>query len=326
MLMQINGPRMATLRPYMSVSLLLLLLLAGCDSNKHWQKIDLEDRISDVELQKIQPKRNPNALRFGFELHTSLEEDARLYQPFLDYLNRKTGYEFELYFSPKESDVVSELGSGHVQFAAMGALSYLKAHAKYGVIPLARGKNTKDGTEYRSVIVTSPKNAINSLKDLRGKRLAFVSSTSTQGYLIPRIILKEHSLSLNDLASYFYTGSDRNCATAVITGKADAGGMQDSMALEFARSGLLKLVYISTPYPAGCIAANKNVSTDILQKVKDALLHFDPQGKDTNGSYFGEKTDIPEGFVEAQLNDYQILQKWAQAFGLLNGQENEVNP
>ncbi len=325
MLIQINGRRMVTLRTIPAI-FFSLMLLAGCDSHKHWQKIDLEDRISDAELQKMQPQRNPNALRFGFELHTSLEEDARRYQPFLEYLSRKTGYEFELYFSPKEGDVVNELGTGQVQFAAMGALSYLQAQAKYGVIPLARGKNTKDGTEYRSVIVTSPKNSINYLQDLRGKRFAFVSSTSTQGYLIPKIILREHGLSLNDFASYFFAGSHRDCATAVITGKADAGGMQDTMALEFARSGLLKLVYISAPYPAGCIAANKNVSADILQKVKHALLHFDPKGADTKGLYFWEKTDMPEGFIEAQLNDYQTLEKWAQAFGLLNEQKNEVKP
>ena len=39
--------------------------------------------------------------------------------------------------------------------------------------------------------------------------------SSTQGHIIPRIILSEYGILLKDLAGYEYTGSHAKCATAV---------------------------------------------------------------------------------------------------------------
>ncbi len=218
------------------------VLLAGCLPGEDRREIDLDDRASDAELRELTARTDTDVLWFGFDLRASPQEDARQYLPFLEYLTKATGYAFELRFTPQDGQIVDDLGTGVVQFAAMGAGSTIQAHAKYGVIPLVRGLNAQGRAEYRSVIVVAPDSSLQTIADLRGKRFAFGSLTSTQGHLIPRIILLQHGLALDDLAAYAYTGSHRNCADEVTAGRFDAGGMQDTLGEELAAAGLLRIL------------------------------------------------------------------------------------
>jgi len=197
----------------------------------------------------------------------------------------------------------------------MGAGSCIQAHARYSVIPLVRGLNAQGRAEYRSVIVVAPDSPIQIIEGLRSKRFAFGSITSTQGHLIPRIVLLDHGLTLDDLVAYEYTGSHRNCANAVLAGRFDAGGMQDTLGEELAAAGLLRIIYTSQYYPSSGIVANKEVPPEVLDRVRQALLDFDPQGRDGSGLYHWDRTEMPNGFVEARDEEYAELLESAVKLG-----------
>lgn len=291
------------------------LLLSGCSDRDKEKMIDLSDVISNEDARALAARENGSVLWFGFDLRSSPQEDAKQYLPFLKYLEASTGYRFELAFIPRSENVVETLGKAKVQFAAIGAGTYLHARAKHGVIPLARGLSAEGGAQYRSVIVVEPDGPIRSIADLRNRRFAFGSVTSTQGHLIPRIVLFMNGITLKDLRSYDYTGSHQNCATAVLAGRADACGMQDTMGQELAHAGLVRILYTSKRYPTSGIAANRHVSPEILARVKQALLEFEPQGRHAQGLYHWEKTEMPQGFVEARDSDYAELREWARKLG-----------
>lgn len=277
--------------------------------------LNLENRISIEEVNRdIEERSTPpdgrKSFYFGFDLRSGPLEDARQYLPFLDYLGRSTGYSFKLRFTPKNSSITDDLGTGKVHFAAVGAVSFIRAHDEYGVVSLARGVNSLGKSEYQSVIVVSPESHIQSLGDLKGGRLAFGAATSTQGHLIPRIVLAENGIDLGDLAAYEYTGSHRNCANAVIKGAFDACGMQDTMANIMAREGLLRILHTSRYYPSSGIAVNKDVPSVVFEKVRRALLDFDPLGRDKNDLYDWQKTEMPNGFQAANATDYAELRSW----------------
>lgn len=292
--------------------------IAGCDSKPEGKKIDLKEKVSQEELQQAQIMEEGKTLTFGFDLRRSVEEDIRQYVPFLKYLEEETGLKFKIRFTAKDAKIADDLGTDVLQFAAVGADTYIAANKKYGVIPIVRGLNTKNKAEYQSVLITAPDSPIKTIAELRDKRFAFGSKTSTQGHLIPRIILAQHGLMLDDLAAYDWTGSHRNCANAVSAGDFDAGGMQDTLGQELAGTGLIKILYISKYYPSSGIAANKNVPTDIVAKVKKALINFEPKGKHAQRLYNWDKTEMPNGFQEAQDADYDELREWSKKLGLLN--------
>ena len=295
------------------------VLFTACSPREDRKEVDLDDRVGDAELRELAPKPDAGVLRFGFDLRASPQEDARQYLPFLQYLGEATGYSFDLRFTPTDGQIVDDLGTGVVQFAAMGAGSYIQACAKYGVIPLARGLNAQGRAEYRSVIVVAPDCSIQTIEDLRGRRFVFGSVTSTQGHLIPRIILAQHGLTLDDLKTYEYTGSHRNCANAVTSGHFAACGMQDTMGQDLAAAGLLRIIHTSSYYPSSGIAANKDVPPEVLDRVRQALLDFDPQGRDAPGLYHWDRTEMVNGFVEATAEDYAELLEWAVKLGFFEG-------
>jgi phosphonate transport system substrate-binding protein len=290
------------------------------------ETIDLSDRISAAELSELAAANEAgDGLRFGFDLRASPQEDARQYMPFLEYLERATGYRFDLHFS-SEGRIAANLGTDRVQFAAIGADTYLRADAEYGVIPLVRGLNALGRAEYQSMIVVAPHSPIQQCAQLSGKRFAFGSVNSTQGHLIPRIVLTECGVLLDELAAYGYTGSHRNCANAVISGEFDACGMQDTMARELAEAGLVRIIHTSEYYPSSGIAASTGVPGEVLDRVRQALLDFEPQGRDADGLYHWERTEMPNGFAEAREGDYAELRDWAVEFGFLDPAGEEAAP
>jgi len=293
------------------------LIFFGCDSGPERQEIDLKDTATEAEIREHAVAEQKDGLRFGFDLRASPQEDARQYLPFLRYLEEATGYKFALRFTPKGGDIVDDLGQDVVQLAAIGAGSYIEARDQYEVIPLARGLNIEGKAGYQSVIFTAPKSRIKKIGDLRGKRFAFGGITSTQGHIIPRIMLAESGLTLNDFSSYEYTGSHRNCANAVTAVRFDAGGMQDIMGKDMEAAGLIRIIKISKYYPSSGIAANKDVPAEKLAKIKQALLDFDPKGRHAAGLHHWERTEMASGFSEAKDEDYTELRNWMRKFGLL---------
>ncbi|MEA3225824.1 MAG: phosphate/phosphite/phosphonate ABC transporter substrate-binding protein [Planctomycetota bacterium] len=307
------------------VWMLAIIALTGCDSRKV-EEIDLSERIDDAELARMVSKRDGDVLCFGFDLRGSPDEDARQYLPFLKYMEEATGLRIELRFTPKDGGIVDYLGTGKVQFAAIGGGSYLAAHAKYGVIPLVRGLNAEGRAGYQSVIVVASDSPIRKIKELRGKRFAFGCFTSTQGHLIPRIILAEHGVLVDDLAGYKYTGSHQNCANAVAAGRFDAGGMQDLLGRRLAEEGFVRIIHTSEFYPSSGIAANRDLPPEVIKKVKQALLDFKPTGAHAEGLYHWDRTEMANGFCEAHDEDYAKLREWAIKFGLFDAPSREEAP
>ncbi len=302
----------------------IALGLLGCGLGESSEKLDLTKRVSDKTASVALTNDgadDPEVFNFGFDLRGSPHEDARQYLPFLDYLEQATSYRFRLRFTPNDGEIIDDLGSNVVQFAAIGAESYIRARHQYHVIPLVRGLNQYNKAEYQSVIVVAPGSPVEQLQDLVGKRFAFGSLSSTRGHLIPRIVLQEHGISLQDFKLYDHTGSHTNCAKAVISGEFDACGMQDIMGRQLAAEGLLRIVHESNYFPSSGIVTNSKVPEEVRDRVKQALLDFKPLSIHAKRLYRWQLTEMSNGFVEADDEDYHALHEWNHKFGLIRHAE-----
>ncbi len=290
------------------VSAAVIAMLSHFRYGPEGEELDLSVRLTESQLAITQQTGSIfRVIAFGFDLRASPQEDARQYLPFLKYLERATGYRFQLRFTPKGGNLARELGMGMVDLAAVGAVSFIHANQSHGVVPLVRGLNAGNKATYRSMIVVLPESPIGSLAELRGKRFAFGSMDSTQGHIIPRISLLEHGIALKDFAQFDFTGSHQNCANAVMSGQYDACGMQDTMASRLAGEGKLRILYASPDFPSSGIAANKDLPPEALANIRKALLDFDPKGRDKGGLYNWDRTEMPNGFAPVAPNDYAAL-------------------
>ncbi|MCL4425763.1 MAG: phosphate/phosphite/phosphonate ABC transporter substrate-binding protein [Firmicutes bacterium] len=304
---------------WLSASTILLFFVLAIIVARAWSEkpvpVRLSQRVENPSLPSGAPDKD--VFYFGFDRRLEPREDVKMYLSFLRYLERSTGYHFALHITPKNASIVEELGQGKVQFAAIGTLSYLEAHDRYGVRVLVKGLTEEKKGTYRGMIITQPNSPLRSLPDLKGKTFAFGARNSTQGHLIPRILLFEAGIRLSDLAAFEYTGSHFEAANAVISGRYDAGGIQDTLARELAKKGLVRILATSPCFPSSTISANAQVDPQVIEKVRQALLAFDPLGKDQEGLYHWEQSEMPAGFTTATDEDYAEARHWALRLGLL---------
>jgi len=288
-----------------------MVFLFSCNSNETAISVDLNDTVEfGANKQNTSPSPDKNTFYFGFDIRATPQEDAKQYLPFLNYLSHETGYQFKLKFTPTGKSISEQLGLGMVHFASIGATSYILSNIQYDTVALVRGRNQHNKAEYQSALVIANNSSIKQLSDIKNKVFAFGSRTSTQGHLIPRIMLASNNIKLEHLKSYQYTGSHINCANAVLFGEADICGMQDTMAKEFQKKGQLRILTLSEYFPSSGIAANKDIPPEIVKNVTQALINFDPTGKHANKLYHWASTEMPNGFIKASDHDYEKLRGW----------------
>ena len=132
------------------LSLLIIFgfMVAVPGRSREGVKVDLEDTQKEGIIQIQQTEPPGQVFYFGFDLRLSPQEEVEIYLTFLEYLSEKTGYTFKIRFTTNYESTQENLGKGVTQFAALGALSYIQALERDGVVPIARGLNEKgkDGT------------------------------------------------------------------------------------------------------------------------------------------------------------------------------------
>ncbi len=281
-------------------------------------EIDLSERISDAEARELTSNQHQeNSYYFSFDLRNSPLEDTRQYVPLLNYLQEQTGYSFKIRLSLDTAAMHTYLQQGKIDFLAIGGMNYVVTAEQFDIEPLVRGVNHQGKTQYRAVIVVPFDSPIDKVSQLKGKRFAFGSEESTQGHLIPRMMLLQHGISVDQLGFYAYTGSHKRCAESVIRRQFDACGMQDTLAQLLAEQGQLRILSTSKAYASSGIAVTKSLDAKVKEKVLQALLKFDPKGKDKSKLYHWDKTEMPNGFIKARASDYDGIKALMQKLNLL---------
>ncbi len=167
------------------------------------------------------------ALRVGMipdagATQVSIEEKA----PLRDYLAKAMGRKVELIIPTNYNATVEGLGNGSLDFAYLGGLTYLKAHARYGVLPLVQRETDR---QFHSLFITAATSPIKTLSDIKGRSFAFGDINSTSGHLMPYAAFREAKLVPGSDFSFRYTGSHPATAKAVEAGTVDAGALDETV-------------------------------------------------------------------------------------------------
>ncbi|MBA4373697.1 MAG: hypothetical protein C0402_12660 [Thermodesulfovibrio sp.] len=225
------------------------------------------------------------------------------YQPLLDYLALKTPYTYELVLKKNYEETVNALGKGETDVALLGPLTYLEAHAKYGAISILKPKGGDGTARYRTVIIKKKDSPLRSLSDLKGKSVAFASSKSTSGNLIPRYMLANAGIHLSDLGNYANFDYHDSVVKAVLKGQYAAGAVRDSVAGKYVKLGL-ETIAVSEFIPTGPLVAAPGTPFSVIENIKQALLALSPQNSEGKKVLKRLDEDFKSGFTEATDKDY----------------------
>jgi len=229
--------------------------------------------------------------------------------PLKAYLEQKLGRPVNLIIPTNYNATVEALGNGSLDFAYLGGLTYIKAHARYSVVPLVQRSSD---LQFRSYFITSSHSSIHSLGDLKGKTFAFGDINSTSGHLMPYMEMRQAGVDPNSSLKYRYTGSHPATAKAVESGAVDAGALDESVYNSMISEGKLdpnkvRVFYMSKPFVDYVWVARKDVDPATQEKFAQAFTDLREHQDD-------EILKILRGtnFVRANNEEYAVLRLVAE--------------
>ncbi|MDA8433792.1 MAG: phosphate/phosphite/phosphonate ABC transporter substrate-binding protein [Nitrospiraceae bacterium] len=241
------------------------------------------------------------------------------FKPLADYLTKKTGVKVNLTILSRYGNIIERFTSEKMDGAFFGSFTGALAIQKLGVVPLARPMNLDGSTQYWGYLFVRKDSGIRSVKDMKGKKMAFVEKATTAGYVFPEAYFREHGVKdINTFfGDYFFAGSHDAAIYAVLDKKADIGAAKHSMynrvrAADPRVDKELVILAESTKVPSNGLCVRKGLDKGIQKRLKEALLNIDkdPEGKVVLQKFGGIK------FIETTVADYNPVFDIAKKAGI----------
>lgn len=211
------------------------------------------------------------------------------------YLSRQTGYRIKAITVQNYAAIVVGMSNKTIDIAFLGPLDYIVGHIKNGAYPItASVREGKKG--YHGIIIVRNDSGITSLKDLKGKTIAFGDPLSASSNLYPKFAMKKAGVDpMNDVRAMKLSSASA-IVVSVVQGKVDAGAVyldarkNPEVAARFPRiMDETRIIHLTQTIPADLQIVRKDLNPAQVQVLKRALLSLssDDDGKEWLKELFG---------------------------------------
>ncbi len=198
-------------------------------------------------------------------------------------LSDQLGVKVEGFVATDYNGVIEALRAGHVDIAYLGPFSYVKAAeiADVEAFVVAETAEAGDVAYHSQIIAPASATDINTLKDLKDKNFAFVSPTSTSGYVFPYVGLKNEGIEPREyFKNVVYTGAHDANILAVKHGRVDAATVADRILTSAVDKGIIgkdeyKVIWRSESIPESPMVWRNDIPADDKAKIKQAFLSME---------------------------------------------------
>jgi len=224
--------------------------------------------------------RNDQPLILAVHPYLPFQELKQRFQPLARYLGRILGKRVLVRIGRDYQEHLTYVGKDSADIAYLGPAGYVRLVKKYGRKPLLARLEANGKPVFHGYLVTNPGSGVDDIHSLRGKRFAFGDPISTMSHLVPRYMLLQAGIDVDDLADYQFLGSHENVALAVLSDAFDAGAVKEEV-MQAYRSRGLKVVAESPPFSEHLFVARANAPKAFIDQVRKALygLSDTPQGR-----------------------------------------------
>lgn len=175
-------------------------------------------------------------------------------------------YPVENYLAAAPALLANEL-----DFAMAGPSEYLLLRARSNAVPIVGVTRSN----YYSMIMTRVDSGINSLADLKGKKIAMRTEGSTAGHIVPMKLLLDAGLSPQ--GDYEVQMLNRDGCEALRTGQVDAWADSHDRYVEYVKEpGLegseIKVLAKSDDLPPDVFVVNPSLGTDFIESLRSQIL------------------------------------------------------
>jgi phosphonate transport system substrate-binding protein len=231
---------------------------------------------------------------------------AQYWNPILTYVSAKSGVPLELRLakSAKDGNAVAEAGGYDFQYTNH---FFTPERDRLGWKVIARPA----GPGIRSQIVVPVDSPIQSLQELQGKEVAFVTPDGFTGYWLPMDALLRAKVNVKVV----FTGNQEASSAQLRVNKVSAAGVNSSVMARYGRreSFEYRALWTSDIYQDLCIMANPKMPAAKVAAVRTALVEMakDPEGRKVlQAGADLLKSNGELGFVAADDREYDNYRKF----------------
>jgi phosphonate transport system substrate-binding protein len=216
-------------------------------------------------------------------------EDPAVYEnvwtDFLKHLEKVTGKKTRYFGLQNYAAQIEAMRSGRLHISGFSTGSTVYAVNLAGAVPFAIMQDVKGGPAgYHLALITQAKNdKIKTVADLKGKRVAHVSQTSSSGHQAPVYFFSRMGVVPGKDYQIVFSGKHDNSILGVAAGDYDAAPVADTVLERMVNRGVVKasdvkVVYTSPVFPAAGFTYAHNLEPTLVQKIRDAFLSFKFEG------------------------------------------------
>lgn len=231
---------------------------------------------------------------------------AQYWNPIMTYVSKKSGVPIELKLAKtaQEGNAIAEKGGYDFQYTNH---FFTPDRDRVGYKVIARPA----GPGIRSQIVVPEDSPIQTLQDLNGKDVAFVTPDGFTGYWLPMDALLRAKVKVNVV----FTGNQEASSAQLRVNKVAAAGVNSSVMARYGRREAFayRALWTSEIYQDLCIMAYNKVPADKVAAIRAALSGMvdDPEGRkvlEAGAELLKSTGEL--GFVAAEDRDYDNYRKF----------------
>ncbi len=224
---------------------------------------------------------NPT-IKIGLIPERNIFDQVARYETLAQYLSSKVDADFQLTMLSRYGNIVERIVGHEVQAAFLGSFTGGLASAQLSMEPVARPVNLDGTSTYFGRIFVRKDSGIETIDDMRGKRLALVERATTAGYVFPRAHLRTYGVE--DLRTFFsvvrFWGSHDATVSAVLDGEADVGAAKNTvmdwrMRVDPRVKEELRILAVSPRVPSNGLFMSTLVEPGVKEQVRGLLLDLD---------------------------------------------------
>jgi len=275
----------------------LALLMAACSNSPpkiSTLDIEADGETVSAEVAVVDPAVETEAVvKFGVLAIDSAVSVNERYSALMNYLTEATGQRFQLVPLTQDSQF-EQVAADALDFTTNNPLAAVQIRRLYDTEFLVTHSRPQTGSQFSGLIIVRDDSPINTLEELRGKRVACVDfQTAAAGCVFQIQHLLDAGIDpFTEFDSFAENKSQDNIVFAVLNGTLDAGFIRTGQLEKMIARGILDsqaelrvlepanddfyYEHTTALYPEWPIAALADTDPDLVEAVQAALLTIPP--------------------------------------------------
>lgn len=225
------------------------------------------------------------------------------YQKLATYLSQELGRPVQIVTLNTFEAVLLDFEEKQIEGAFLGSLVAVLAMDRHDARPVVKPQRADGSSTYRGVIFVKEDSPIQSLADLRGRKVAGVRTTTAGCLFSIQQFLKAGLLEGERRPTALSVGTHDDVVKAVMNGQADAGSVKDLRLEAYlaANPGVkVRILARSLEVPNNALLMRAELANGLGQRIGEALVKMDqdPLGREALAELKAER------FVAASAEEY----------------------